>query len=158
MVVVLYVYDYLLFFFSSRRRHTSCALVTGVQTCALPICGDRADAVARGQYARDAISIVFGRRAAEASRFLVVGESLAAARGHRAMDADALLPMCGARLGIAVEDRLLIGDVDMDEQPADRRRDLFAERVVDIEDGNLHVRGGERLGGRATEQIGRAHV
>src|SRR3546814_9317120 len=24
------------FFFSSRRRHTSCALVTGVQTCALP--------------------------------------------------------------------------------------------------------------------------
>src|SRR3546814_5280772 len=28
-----------LFFFSSRRRHTSCALVTGVQTCALPICG-----------------------------------------------------------------------------------------------------------------------
>src|SRR3546814_2786943 len=27
------------FFFSSRRRHTSCALVTGVQTCALPILG-----------------------------------------------------------------------------------------------------------------------
>src|SRR3546814_3272429 len=28
-----------LFFFSSRRRHTRCALVTGVQTCALPIYG-----------------------------------------------------------------------------------------------------------------------
>src|SRR3546814_10073991 len=28
---------YVLFFFSSRRRHTRCALVTGVQTCALPI-------------------------------------------------------------------------------------------------------------------------
>src|SRR3546814_6608620 len=28
---------YLFFFFSSRRRHTRCALVTGVQTCALPI-------------------------------------------------------------------------------------------------------------------------
>src|SRR3546814_2653844 len=27
----------LLFFFSSRRRHTRCALVTGAQTCALPI-------------------------------------------------------------------------------------------------------------------------
>src|SRR3546814_4043738 len=27
----------LFFFFSSRRRHTICALVTGVQTCALPI-------------------------------------------------------------------------------------------------------------------------
>src|SRR3546814_1335910 len=28
---------YVIFFFSSRRRHTSCALVTGVQTFALPI-------------------------------------------------------------------------------------------------------------------------
>src|SRR3546814_12601402 len=34
------MYKYLsLFFFSSRRRHTRCALVTGVQTCALPISG-----------------------------------------------------------------------------------------------------------------------
>src|SRR3546814_5783662 len=29
------------FFFSSRRRHTRCALVTGVQTCALPILSRR---------------------------------------------------------------------------------------------------------------------
>src|SRR3546814_14029493 len=28
----------IVFVFSSRRRHTRCALVTGVQTCALPIC------------------------------------------------------------------------------------------------------------------------
>src|SRR3546814_7209659 len=28
---------YCVFFFASRRRHTRCALVTGVQTCALPI-------------------------------------------------------------------------------------------------------------------------
>src|SRR3546814_4101074 len=28
------------FFVSSRRRHTRCALVTGVQTCALPISGE----------------------------------------------------------------------------------------------------------------------
>src|SRR3546814_4984255 len=32
-----WVNDLFHFFFSSRRRHTSCALVTGVQTCALPI-------------------------------------------------------------------------------------------------------------------------
>src|SRR3546814_4449434 len=32
--VILYLF---FFFFSSRRRHTRCALVTGVQTCALPI-------------------------------------------------------------------------------------------------------------------------
>src|SRR3546814_8288025 len=37
--VSMFVYIVLLvvFFFSSRRRHTRCALVTGVQTCALPI-------------------------------------------------------------------------------------------------------------------------
>src|SRR3546814_9981064 len=29
------------FFVSSRRRHTRCALVTGVQTCALPICSSQ---------------------------------------------------------------------------------------------------------------------
>src|SRR3546814_9278097 len=33
---VLRVFDFF-FFYSSRRRHTICALVTGVQTCALPI-------------------------------------------------------------------------------------------------------------------------
>src|SRR3546814_5129776 len=33
----MYIFLYLIFFFSSRRRHTRCALVTGVQTCALPI-------------------------------------------------------------------------------------------------------------------------
>src|SRR3546814_9546727 len=33
-------YDLFIFFFSSRRRHTRCALVTGVQTCALPIFKD----------------------------------------------------------------------------------------------------------------------
>src|SRR3546814_6191604 len=33
----------MVFFFSSRRRHTRCALVTGVQTCALPISGLRAE-------------------------------------------------------------------------------------------------------------------
>src|SRR3546814_10357957 len=31
------MYDVVVFFFSSRRRHTRFALVTGVQTCALPI-------------------------------------------------------------------------------------------------------------------------
>src|SRR3546814_5616711 len=35
--VFLLVFVFFFFFFSSRSRHTSCALVTGVQTCALPI-------------------------------------------------------------------------------------------------------------------------
>src|SRR3546814_2900189 len=37
-----------MFFFSSRRRHTRCALVTGVQTCALPISTQRAAAAPGG--------------------------------------------------------------------------------------------------------------
>src|SRR3546814_9767857 len=53
VLVLLYIYVLLLlscicffcvfldFFFSSRRRHTRCALVTGVQTCALPIFSER---------------------------------------------------------------------------------------------------------------------
>src|SRR3546814_9138849 len=35
-----------IFFFSSRRRHTRCVLVTGVQTCALPISSGRASSSA----------------------------------------------------------------------------------------------------------------
>src|SRR3546814_14803062 len=38
------VFGCFFFFFSSRRRHTRCALVTGVQTCALPIYEDGATA------------------------------------------------------------------------------------------------------------------
>src|SRR3546814_9148876 len=49
---VLFISVFLFFFFSSRRRHTRCALVTGVQTCALPIFAAAGvidgDGVARG--------------------------------------------------------------------------------------------------------------
>src|SRR3546814_7385557 len=37
------------YFFSSRRRHTICALVTGVQTCALPICAVHIDTFYDGE-------------------------------------------------------------------------------------------------------------
>src|SRR3546814_9479494 len=37
--VIFFVYFLFFFFFSIRRRHTRCELVTGVQTCALPISG-----------------------------------------------------------------------------------------------------------------------
>src|SRR3546814_9453661 len=42
------------FFFSSRRRHTRCALVTGVQTCALPIYGFLSENEAFARAAADA--------------------------------------------------------------------------------------------------------
>src|SRR3546814_2485876 len=37
VLICIYCFFCFIFFFSSRRRHTRCALVTGVQTCALPI-------------------------------------------------------------------------------------------------------------------------
>src|SRR3546814_9330446 len=52
---------FFVFFFSSRRRHTRCALVTGVQTCALPICARRRRGMAgagacTGRAARSAVA------------------------------------------------------------------------------------------------------
>src|SRR3546814_1131909 len=59
-------------FFSSRRRHTSCALVTGVQTCALPILsvadnlGRALAALSEEQRADDAIKpLITGLEATE---------------------------------------------------------------------------------------------
>src|SRR3546814_7197246 len=52
----------IVFFFSSRRRHTRCALVTGVQTCALPIL-DALDATALRSVARE--TDVFARTTPE---------------------------------------------------------------------------------------------
>src|SRR3546814_10327962 len=46
----------LCFFFSSRRRHTRCALVTGVQTCALPIL--RPPERSAAMLARGAVSVM----------------------------------------------------------------------------------------------------
>src|SRR3546814_5215658 len=40
IIILILFFDIFVFFFSSRRRHTRCALVTGVQTCALPILMD----------------------------------------------------------------------------------------------------------------------
>src|SRR3546814_6525076 len=48
----------IVYFFSSRRRHTRCALVTGVQTCALPIFL-AAPRAARGQH----LAAAYRRRA-----------------------------------------------------------------------------------------------
>src|SRR3546814_3458061 len=64
-------WSFYLFFFSSRRRHTRCALVTGVQTCALPICRQAAGGGVRGEQQAEILEIRHhvadgGRRQAEA--------------------------------------------------------------------------------------------
>src|SRR3546814_5418469 len=48
------------FFFSSRRRHTRCALVTGVQTCALPIFGKFLKTCTYQRIETDAASVMIG--------------------------------------------------------------------------------------------------
>src|SRR3546814_12637630 len=54
---VLSFVDRRLFCCSSRRRHTRCALVTAVQTCALPICLDKFHVVRRD----DVTAVTSGR-------------------------------------------------------------------------------------------------
>src|SRR3546814_10308138 len=61
------------FFFSSRRRHTRCALVTGVQTCALPICFPHCQPMAAGpSLKRRALGGIYSSRFRGARRAIVL--------------------------------------------------------------------------------------
>src|SRR3546814_1269655 len=107
------------FFFSSRRRHTRCALVTGVQTCALPI------------YPR-------------AQEFLDVGQVLDAWGDEEALPAAIML----AQQGFADDDRVPRRHVSAHREPVDRRgldhaelaqaRHRHLERARDREIGRAH--------------------
>src|SRR3546814_1861576 len=79
-----------MFFLSSRRRHTICALVTGVQTCALPIFHD-----------------LLRRRARPGRRLGVALDAIGALRGVRDRHGDQLLGL--ARYGAFTEHRLAEG-------------------------------------------------
>src|SRR3546814_10372384 len=63
------------FFFSSRRRHTRCALVTGVQTCALPICPVTLAAIAGAHGVRGEVRLKLFGEGAEALRACSVFEA-----------------------------------------------------------------------------------
>src|SRR3546814_15739816 len=79
------------FFFSSRRRHTRCALVTGVQTCALPI------------YQRARLRKLGGH-----------GEISAQRRGHRAMNTLPLWAVLPAAILLVISGIItLIGSVGL---------------------------------------------
>src|SRR3546814_6702574 len=53
MFLCIFVVDLCCCFFSSIRRHTRCALVTGVQTCALPILAGEMNWLLGGNYQKD---------------------------------------------------------------------------------------------------------
>src|SRR3546814_10256137 len=61
-------------FFSSRRRHTRCALVTGVQTCALPIWRRRGSRTAA--IASTLIALSAGEARGESPHVTTVGDFL----------------------------------------------------------------------------------
>src|SRR3546814_9527021 len=87
-----------MFFFSSRRRHTRCALVTGVQTCALPILMRRAGTLSGPEFAE-------------------LGEEIRAAVARMVGHIDSILSMS----------RLDLGQIRFDLQPCDLRAVLSEE-------------------------------
>src|SRR3546814_6237143 len=61
--MILYIFFcFSFFFFSSRRRHTSCALVTGVQTCALPISDPDWGPPVISEQRKKLINVLYGKK------------------------------------------------------------------------------------------------
>src|SRR3546814_14563825 len=126
------------FFFSSRRRHTRCALVTGVQTCALPI--SPMAIILPALTLRDRVAAFLRDRP---GRLLIGGQWVDAADGETFATID---PASGETLGLvararghdvdraaAAAHRALEGDAWRPMTPADRGALLWriAERMQD---------------------------
>src|SRR3546814_8864080 len=84
--------------FASRRRHTRCALVTGVQTCALPIFGSEAKRDVGHDQQRDHPVKGDRHRLIAASRLQHLGPPLPPTQAHRPPGSTAAgyLPPSGA--------------------------------------------------------------
>src|SRR3546814_2473022 len=132
------------FFFSSRRRHTRCALVTGVQTCALPISA-AADAVAVDVIDYDDKGeVVFSGRADPGARVEVfiddekVGDTGADAEGRWTMRPEA--PVAPGSYQLRVDNVAAGGTgearVAFPFLRADPPTDLPGNRLVVIQPGN----------------------
>src|SRR3546814_6167133 len=93
------------FFFSSRRRHTSCALVTGVQTCALPIL-ERQPVLHAGMRARRADRLVERVVAHRAEGLAVAGAEALHGGGVEDHLADRLQRQLGGAAGGALGQRV----------------------------------------------------
>src|SRR3546814_20730300 len=149
MCVFFYVY---LLFFSSRRRHTRCALVTGVQTCALPISlvetvpagssGDAADDPAIWANPGDPAASLVSATEKKAGMYVydMRGEVVQFLPDGKMNNVD-------LREGVALSGEqvvLVTASNRTDDSIAIYRLDTAARRLVDVADG--------------VQQIGRAHV
>src|SRR3546814_21126711 len=107
-VLLLFVVVSFFFFFSSRRRHTRCALVTGVQTCALPISFARYEAMQQLMLDTLVAAVTHGR-ADHGTVIAAVRETLADATLYAAFIGEAvLLPsehFIVDKLAVRTEDR-----------------------------------------------------
>src|SRR3546814_14354678 len=77
---------YVIFFFSSRRRHTRCALVTGVQTCALPISRSQGKIYILERERRSEADIIVGPIDDEARIIIIGGAGKKASRENVPQD------------------------------------------------------------------------
>src|SRR3546814_5491986 len=95
------------FLFSSRRRHTRCALLTGVQTCALPISAETAaaDAAATGAHAHPAAAVAVRGPAEQHAIGTEPGRFLAQLGDHRI---HLVLLAVGERAAAALKQRDLL--------------------------------------------------
>src|SRR3546814_3329299 len=93
------------FFFSSRRRHTRCALVTGVQTCALPILKEGA--------AQDRLAVRLADEVEGACRELCADAEARKFRGHIGMKEDQQLFLVEPVIDCS---RAAVGQVELDRK------------------------------------------
>src|SRR3546814_6206281 len=162
MMLICFLFFILLCFFSSRRRHTMCALVTGVQTCALPISASGFSAAAASSTARSRRALRISVRsgctsipgcAATHSVIGIIGEQTIAPAFGIELGAFACAPVRGAfdtqrvRIGFAQD----LADVLALSPPRLVRRDLAPDTQA-VEIGSAHVDDIE------LREIGRAHV
>src|SRR3546814_9394661 len=96
-----------MFFFSSRRRNTSCALGTGVQTCALPISEIMANNGTIDKYMGDGVMAFWNAPLGDADHALnACAAALSMATALDRLNAEAL---DDARKGMAGAELLRIG-------------------------------------------------
>src|SRR3546814_21000449 len=98
------------FFFSSRRRHTICALVTGVQTCALPIYITPENLDLEVLKATAADDVIYGNSLDNRISGLVGHDVIHASGGHDTVMGD----QGNARLYGAAGDGVLDGGIGID--------------------------------------------